>query len=585
MPFAAMTPLRPTGFWSYASSDDTHSGGRLSQLRRLLADALQQQIGRLPRVHLFQDVHTIPPGADWERQIDEAIGEASFFIPIVTPGFLQSEWCGREVLRFANRQRGMGRNDLIFPIYYIDVEDFSGIRRQEMHDPAVLTLLQKHQWVDFRELEYDAVDSPSVRRQLGRVAQGVRGALFRAAVAPPGETARGPEPLVPIPEQTSIPPAARGAGPSAGPEPPTLAQKVVAAPSLPPAVPPPRSPQSPGPDGPAKPVYRVRAWSRPLVLAGSGIAVIAALLIYVQSGNVLSPKAPVVASIPPPAAQPAPPAVTPPRPVPVPPPSASPPPEVPPPADTAALPFDNGTRDCDRVCPRMVLIPKGKFDMGVPDAESKREGTLSQDTDARPVHAVTIGHGFYLSEAPVTRGEYNACVTATKCPSMPAPGFTQTDNDPVVSVSFDDAKAYADWLKQKTGQDYRLPSEAEWEYAARAGTQTARYWGDDFDDTGKHTVPRGKNGTMPVKSFPPNKFGLFDMLGHVWQWTGDCWNADYGGDLPADEASRTTGDCGRRVVRGGSWINYPRNYRAGYRGGVVAGTRGYNLGFRVARTR
>src|SRR5580658_1061481 len=134
-------PLKPTGFWSYATSDDTHSGGRLSLLRTLLAGALQQQIGREPIVHLFQDVKTIPPGADWDRQIHDAINDASFFIPIVTPGFLHSEWCTREVLLFAERQRSLGRNDLIFPIYQIDVDDFTGVRRGELHDPAVLTLL------------------------------------------------------------------------------------------------------------------------------------------------------------------------------------------------------------------------------------------------------------------------------------------------------------------------------------------------------------------------------------------------------------------------------------------------------------
>src|ERR1700722_5378081 len=88
---------------------------------------------------------------------------------------------------------------------------------------------------------------------------------------------------------------------------------------------------------------------------------------------------------------------------------------------------------------------------------------------------------------------------------------------------------------------------------ARAGTRTARYWGDDFDDAGKHTVPRSKHGTMPVRSFPPNQFGLFEMLGHVLQWTKDCWNENYSAGLPADAAARTTGDCGRRVLRGGSW--------------------------------
>lgn len=519
-----MTPLKPTGFWSYASSDDTHSGGGLSQLRRLLADALQQQIGRDPRVHLFQDVQTIPSGADWERQIHEAIGGASFFIPIITPGFLQSEWCGQEVRRFAERQHGMGRDDLIFPIYYIDVEDFSGNRRQEMHDPAVLALLRKHQWVDFRELEYDAADSSAIRRQLGRVAQGIRGALYR--------------------DVTEVKPE----------------------PGLPPR---------------GSPIRRVRAWTRPLILAGFLLAVLAAIVAYHETVDISSPKPATVASVPQPAT------VTPTQ---VKPAESSPrivakPSE---PARPVAAPaFDNGTRDCDQICPRLVLIPKGTFAMGIPESETKRENTIGAETQgiiASPVHRVTIGSPFYLSEAPVTRGEYNECVKATKCLKVPAPSFTQTGNDPVVEVTYDDAKAYAGWLRQKTGKDYRLPSEAEWEYAARAGTRTRYYWGDDSDESGGHTVPQRESSTMPVKSFPPNQFGLFDMLGLVWQWTEDCYTPKYIGGLPADESPRTTGDCGLRIQRGGSWQNGNGVGGAGERARSVPGVRADLTGFRVART-
>ena len=104
-----MTPLNPVGFWSYTSQDDTSSRGRLSQLRRLLADDLQQAIGKTPVVHIFQDVAAIPPGADWEKQIHSAIGGASFFIPIMTPGFLQSEWCARELLAFRDREKALNR--------------------------------------------------------------------------------------------------------------------------------------------------------------------------------------------------------------------------------------------------------------------------------------------------------------------------------------------------------------------------------------------------------------------------------------------------------------------------------------------
>jgi formylglycine-generating enzyme required for sulfatase activity len=245
--------------------------------------------------------------------------------------------------------------------------------------------------------------------------------------------------------------------------------------------------------------------------------------------------------------------------------------------------FDNATRDCDAICPRLVLIPKGEFTIGVPDAESRREGFELADNRAKPTHSVTIGRQFYLSETPVTRGEYNQCVKAGKCKAADTPSFTQTDNDPVVNVSYDDAVSYAGWLKALTGKDYRLPSETEWEYAARAGTQTARYWGDDFDDRRGDTVPRARQATMPVKSFPPNKFGLYDMLGNVWQWTEDCWNDDYRGNQPTDERPRNTGGCWARVLRGGSWYSNAKLVRAAIRDRYNAGFRYAYTGFRVAR--
>ena len=192
-----------------------------------------------------------------------------------------------------------------------------------------------------------------------------------------------------------------------------------------------------------------------------------------------------------------------------------------------------------------------------------------------------------MSTTLVTRGEYSQCVKARKCAAADVPPFVQTDNDPVVGVSWDDAQTYVTWLRQTTGKPYRLPSEAEWEYAARAGTRTARYWGDWGDDfvDGRDTVPRDRKSTVPVKSFRPNQFNLHDMLGHVWQWTEDCWNDSYAGNLPAYETARiTTGDCGRRVLRGGSWSDYfPRFVRAGIRVWSGTGDRYTYSGFRVAR--
>ena len=185
------------------------------------------------------------------------------------------------------------------------------------------------------------------------------------------------------------------------------------------------------------------------------------------------------------------------------------------------------------------------------------------------------------------------------------PGFQQTGNDPVVCVSYEDAMKYVEWLTDLTGKPYRLPSEAEWEYAARAGTVTARFWGDgggeavryakvadrtsakrmnlDFDPERFFEGESGYPFTAPVGSFLPNPFGLSDMLGNVWEWTADVVNETLKG-IPRDGSPNTTGDSSRRVVRGGSWGSNPRSVRAGYRNWDDTGDRDNGTGFRVART-
>ena len=234
--------------------------------------------------------------------------------------------------------------------------------------------------------------------------------------------------------------------------------------------------------------------------------------------------------------------------------------------------------------PEMVLIPPGEFMMGIPTEESRRE--KATDDSARPVHKVSIARPFWMGKNPVTRGEYAAFVEDT---GYDADGgqwrrtrFEQTDRDPVVNVRVADAEAYAEWLSRKTGRSYRLPSEAEWEYAARAGTLTARYWGDGFDDAPRYAHIRG-GGTVTVGEREPNAFGLYDMLGNVWEWTADIWHTDYRG-APEDGSAWTTGNSGRCVLRGGSWGNSPRDVRAGVRGNYVRGDRDYGAGFRLSRT-
>ena len=182
------------------------------------------------------------------------------------------------------------------------------------------------------------------------------------------------------------------------------------------------------------------------------------------------------------------------------------------------------------------------------------------------------------------------------------PGFPQDDTHPVACVSWEDASAYVSWLSQRTGRKYRLLTEAEWEYAARAGTTTARFWGDDAamscihangaDISTRAQVPATDSWdaapcndryayTAPVGSYRANVFGLHDMLGNVEEWTQDCWNGNYR-TAPADGSAAAAGDCSLRAVRGGSWDDSPVALRAAYRVGSPTTIRVHRRGFRVA---
>jgi formylglycine-generating enzyme required for sulfatase activity len=285
-------------------------------------------------------------------------------------------------------------------------------------------------------------------------------------------------------------------------------------------------------------------------------------------------------------------------------------------------------QDCGD-CPSMLWIPAGSFTMGVPAGEEEREAVPGQFRGfSVPQTRITIGRRFAMGQYPVTRGQFAAFVAATghntgnRCwifgdhsgnnwgfaerqgYSWRAPGFSQTDQHPVVCVSWDDAQAYARWLSQRTGKAYRLPSESEWEYVARAGSPMARFWGNRLDEAcayanvrdlslaGQYNFLRdgtffpcadGFAHTSPVGSFRPNAFQAFDALGNVWQWTQDCWNDNLQGQS-ANGNARATGDCALRVLRGGSWVDDPWNGRAGNRIRDTAGIRLTNAGFRVART-
>jgi formylglycine-generating enzyme required for sulfatase activity len=278
-------------------------------------------------------------------------------------------------------------------------------------------------------------------------------------------------------------------------------------------------------------------------------------------------------------------------------------------------------RDCPQ-CPEMVPLPAGTFTMGAPSGEEEREKLPpARAGHAQPQHQVTIRYSFAIAKYDVTVEEFSVFAQETgyrssspcRAPGKPLvpehdwrnPGFAQTGRHPATCLTWEDAKAYTTWLAAKTGRAYRLPSEAEWEYAARAGSTAARYWGDgiaeacqyanvtdraafaaasavrdadyDFDCTDGHAY------TSPVDAFKPNAFGLYDMLGNVWQWVEDCWTEDYKG-APIDGSSVVSGNCNTRVFRGGAWSSHPRSIRSAYRIGDPHDLRTSDSGLRVAIT-
>jgi formylglycine-generating enzyme required for sulfatase activity len=237
-------------------------------------------------------------------------------------------------------------------------------------------------------------------------------------------------------------------------------------------------------------------------------------------------------------------------------------------------------QECAKDCPEMIVVPAGEFVMGSPVTEK------DHDEIEGPQHKVTIARPFAVSKFDVTFADWDACVSVGGCPQASDSDFGR-DTKPVINVSWDDAQQYVAWLSRMTGKPYRLLTEAEWEYAARAGSQTAYFWGDEIGD-GKANCngcsnERRKKETSPVKSFEPNDFGLYNMAGNVWQWVQDCYKDNYDG-APTDGSARTTDDCSNRVIRGGSWYENPSLLRTAQRLVFNRGNRAYDTGFRVART-
>jgi formylglycine-generating enzyme required for sulfatase activity len=234
-------------------------------------------------------------------------------------------------------------------------------------------------------------------------------------------------------------------------------------------------------------------------------------------------------------------------------------------------------KECSNGCPTMIVVPAGTFMMGSAEGEGLKE--------EQPQHQVTISRPFAVGKYDVTFAEWDVCVAAGACPKVSNNAWGRGDR-PLILVSWEEAKGYVTWLKRMTGKDYRLLTEAEWEYAARAGTTTRYPWGDEIGKNNANCLgcdSRWDNKqTAPVGSFKPNAFGLYDMHGNVFQWVEDCYKGNYEG-APTAGSAVTSGDCSR-VLRGGSWDDTPGNLRSAYRTWNDSGLRFSYVGFRVGRT-
>ena len=236
--------------------------------------------------------------------------------------------------------------------------------------------------------------------------------------------------------------------------------------------------------------------------------------------------------------------------------------------------------DCEG-CPEMVIVPAGVVLMGSTDSESDR------DRNEGPVHRVTIAQPFAVGVYEVTFAQWDMCRRDGGCSHAPKDSGWGRGSRPVMNVSWHDAKEYVRWLSRKTGKGYRLLSEAEWEYVARAGTKTRYWWGDEVGHGQANCDGCGSqwddDRTAPVGSFAANAFGLYDVHGNVWEWVEDCWHGGYAG-APSDGSAWTAGgNCEYRVLRGGSWYNGTTFLRFAHRYRYTAGYQNYNLGFRVTR--
>lgn len=568
------------GFFSYSRQDDQHSEGALTRLRARIFDELRLQLGR--DVKLWQDTAAIPQGAQWEEEIKRAIAESIFFIPILTPAALASKYCRFELESFLEREALLGRTNLVFPLLYVTVpalEHEEGWRHDEM-----LQTIGVRQYLDWRNLRHRDLKEPEVARKIELLCRNIVDALRRPSILPNGHQQKEEFKFSTVSGERLV---SRGdtsrhesRRSSTGLYQPSgqdasfqfsSARRPAAFTSW--------TASSQGISG-SIPTKK----SKGLTLL---VAAIAAMLVLAAIGGwlwklhweIAQPTTAITAA-----------------------------------ANTStyaplsaererALNAKADFKECTN-CPEMIVLPSGNFTMGSSSSEVAQGRAYANET---PQHNVVISNRFAIGKYEVTFAEWDACVSDGGCAGYwPSDAGWGRGKRPAINVSWNDAELYVQWLSQKTGQTYRLPSEAEWEFAARAGSSTRFYFGDDAerlckyanvaDATGSQDS-QGTDGfatwescvdgyfhTAPVGSFLPNAFGLYDVLGNVAEWVEDVWHENYIG-APTDGSSWVAGgDPKSRVARGGSWYNLEDGTRSAVRFFYLASSRGELVGFRVART-
>jgi formylglycine-generating enzyme required for sulfatase activity len=585
------------GFFSYSRSDDQHSGGALSRLRARIHDELRLQLGR--DVRLWQDTAAIPDGALWADEIKRAVAESAFFVPIVTPSAVGSPHCKHEFDSFLKREEALGRHNLVFPILYIRVPGLED--EQQRRENELLRIICARQYVDWQKLRLRDWASADVAERIEQFCRNIVDALQQPWLPPEerqrreqAEARRRAEEQLQQEEELRRKATAeaerqrleREAAATREAEERARQEAAVEA-----------ERQRQERDGAARRKAEEKArqeeqrkkeederrrdeaddkrrseqpqvfaagradtvgaveqgpeprkpWqaSRQAIAIGAlGVGMIVAFGVWVA---VRPPPAPPIVLLSPESAR--------------------------------ALQPKASFKECDK-CPEMIVVPAGSFTMG----SSENEMGL----DESPQHSVTIARQFAVGRFAVTFDEWDACAADGGCNSYkPSDQGWGRGNRPVINVSWDDANTYVAWLSRKIGKPYRLLSEAEFEYAARAGTQTAYPWGNVIGNGNANCSGCGSQWkgeqTAPVGSFAANAFGLYDMTGNVFQWVQDCFHENYTG-APTNGSAWTSGDCARRVLRGGSWVSNPLSLRSASRYGDPSVNRINYLGFRVGRT-